>query len=186
MSELRRALDVREMTMGDTSLRIDYFHDADDAYLTQLGVDRSLLPSREAWNRLYQADYARPIEQREYYSLLWQLDGETVGFSSTDRIEFGAQAWMHLHLTAPTLRGTGLGAQFVALSARRYFEVLAIERLYCEPNAFNVAANRTLQAAGFQYLFSHHATPSPINFPQATTRWVLEADTDVPARRVND
>ena len=31
MSELRRALDVREMTMGDTSLRIDYFHDADDA-----------------------------------------------------------------------------------------------------------------------------------------------------------
>ena len=94
MSKQPSRLEVREMTLADVGLRIDYFHDADDAYLTQLGVDRSLLPSREAWNRLYQADYARPIEQREYYSLLWQLDGETVGFSSTDRIEFGAQAWM--------------------------------------------------------------------------------------------
>ena len=129
------------MPRGDPILRIVYSPAAAVAPPTHLGVARGLLPPRGAWNRLYQADYARPIEQREYYSLLWQLDGETVGFSSTDRIEFGAQAWMHLHLTAPTLRGTGLGAQFVALSARRYFEGLAIERMYCAPTAFTAAAN---------------------------------------------
>ena len=52
--------------------------------------------------------------------------------------------------------------------------MLELRRLYCEPNAFNVAPNRTLQRAGFTYLFSHEAAPSSINFMQVTTRWVLD------------
>ena len=52
--------------------------------------------------------------------------------------------------------------------------MLGLPRLYCEPNAFNVAPNRTLQAAGFRYLFSRHTTPGGINFPQVATRWVLD------------
>ena len=55
-----------------------------------------------------------------------------------------------------------------------YFDTLKLERLYCEPNAFNVALNRTLQRAGFRYRFTQHTTPSGLNVPQAVTRWVLE------------
>jgi len=46
-----------------------------------------------------------------------------------------------------------------------YFEVLELERLYCQPNAFNVAPNRTCQRAGFRYAFTKQMTPSPIKLP---------------------
>jgi RimJ/RimL family protein N-acetyltransferase len=97
-----------------------------------------------------------------------------VGFSSTDRIDFGNEAFMHLHVVEAGLRSSGLGTQFVRLSAQAYFETLELRRLFCEPNAFNVAPNRTLQRAGFRYLFTHESQPSSINFLQSTTRWVLD------------
>lgn len=81
---------------------------------------------------------------------------------------------MHLHILDATQRRAGLGVQFVKKSTEIYFKVLQLERIYSEPNAFNIAPNRTLQRAGFRYLFTHETTPSPINFPQAVTRWVLE------------
>jgi len=105
---------------------------------------------------------------------VWQRGREVVGFSSADRIDFGVEAFMHLHVVKAGLRKSGLGAQFVRLSARAYFDTLQLQRLLCEPNAFNVAPNRTLQAAGFRYLFTHKARPSSINFPQTTTRWELD------------
>jgi RimJ/RimL family protein N-acetyltransferase len=171
-------LTVREMQLSEVGLRIDYFHDSSDEHLLLLGVDRSLLPDRRAWRAFYEEDHARPLQERENYSLVWEQGDQRVGFSSTDRIEFGNEAFMHLHLLEPHLRNTGLGTQFVKLSARAYFDALQLRRLYCEPNAFNVAPHRTLQRAGFRYLFTHEAQPAAINFPQVTTRWVLENPPD--------
>ena len=162
------------MQLAEVGIRINYFHDASDEHLRLLGVDRSLLPTRQAWRAFYEEDYARPIRERFNYALVWQRNGQVVGFSSTDRIDFGNEAFMHLHVLEPRLRSTGLGTQFVTLSAQIYFEVLELRRLFCEPNAFNVAPNRTLQRAGFRYLFTHEAQPSSINFPQVTTRWVRD------------
>ena len=167
-------LTVREMQLAEVDIRINYFHEASDEHLRLLGVDRSLLPTRQAWRAFYQDDYARPIRDRVNYSLVWQQGEQVVGFSSTDRIDFANEAFMHLHVVEENLRSTGLGTRFVRLSTRAYFEALELKRLFCEPNAFNVAPNRTLQRAGFRYLFTHEAQPSSINFPQVTTRWVLD------------
>jgi RimJ/RimL family protein N-acetyltransferase len=123
---------------------------------------------------LYAEDYARPIRERVNYSLVWELDREVVGFSSVDRIDFGNEAFMHLHILNPAERQEGLGATFVRKSTAIYFRVLELERIFSEPNAFNVAPNRTLQRAGFRYLCTHEAQPSPINLWQVTTRWVLD------------
>jgi RimJ/RimL family protein N-acetyltransferase len=87
---------------------------------------------------------------------------------------FGLDAFMHLHIVNPEFRHKGLGADFVRESARHYFRVLELERLYSEPNAFNTAPNRTLQRAGFHYLFTHEAQPSPMNYRQVTNRWMME------------
>lgn len=170
-------LNVREMQLSEVGIRIDYFHDSSDDHLRILGVDRASLPSREEWLSFYEDDYARPISARMGYSLLCLLDGDVVGFSSTDRIDFGQQAFMHLHIIVPELRRKGHGAEFVKQSARCYFSALELERLYCEPNAFNTAPNLTLQNAGFRYVLTHDAQPSPINFTQITNRWVLHRAT---------
>ncbi|MGH7640960.1 MAG: GNAT family N-acetyltransferase [Candidatus Dormibacteria bacterium] len=162
------------MGLDEVAIRIDYFHNASDDHLRHLGVDRRLLPDRDSWLRFYRDDYALPIEDRLNYNLLWLLDDEVVGFSTADPIRFGEEAFMHLHILEPGQRHQGLGQHFVRLSARKYFRTLHLQRLFCEPNALNVAPNRTLQRAGFRYLFSHRVRPNPINFPQVTTRWVLD------------
>lgn len=164
---------VRVMSLSDVDIRINYFHDAPDDHLLRLGVDRALLPTRQEWRAFYEEDYVRPIEERINYSLVWEHDDQPVGFSSADRITFGKEAFMHLHVLDPPNRRHGLGTEFVKQSAEIYFRDLELEQLFCEPNAFNVAPNRTLQRAGFSYLFTHEATPSSINFPQITTRWIL-------------
>ena len=172
MSDVR--LSVRELREDEISLRIDYFHSASDEHLERLGVARELLPDPVVWRTYYEEDYRRPIERRRDYSLAWELDGEVVGFTTADRITYGAEAFMHLHLFDESRRDAGLGALFVTLSVPRYFEALALERLLCEPNALNVAPNRTLQRAGFRYEMSHHTIPGPLNPPQVVTRWRFE------------
>ena len=107
---LRPRLVVREMQLAEVGLRIDYFHDSSDEHLTKLGVDRASLPSKEGWRSSYTADYALPIEDRNGVALIWELDGRTVGFSSADRIVFGEEAFMHLHIVSPELRHQGFGA----------------------------------------------------------------------------
>jgi RimJ/RimL family protein N-acetyltransferase len=165
---------VRPMRLDEVDFRIDYFHGASDEYLRKLGVDRALLPGREAWRAYYTEDFARPLAERETYNLAWELDGRLVGFSSTDHIEFGEQAFMHLHIVEAPDRRRGLGTEFVRRSVDEYFRALELRRLFCQPNAYNVAPNRTLQRAGFRYVLSAEMQPSTINQVQPITRWVVE------------
>ncbi len=174
VSSATRGIRVREMTPQDVEFRIRYFHESSDEYLVTLGVDRELLPKADAWRASFERDCTRPLPERENYALLWELDRQPVGFSSLDRIVFGAHAFMHLHIVDAPHRRRGLGTEFVRRSVDVYFRSFELERIYCEPNACNVAPNRTLQRAGFTYLFSHETVPGPINFRQVTTRWVLE------------
>jgi len=169
---------VRPMRLDEVDVRIDYFHDASDEYLLKLGVDRTLLPSKDVWRAYYAEDFARPLAERETYNLAWQLDGRTIGFSSVDHIEFGDHAFMHLHIVEEPRRRSGLGTEFVRLSVDEYFRALDLQRLFCQPNAYNVAPNRTLQRVGFRYVFTKEMQPSIINFPQPITRWALERPGD--------
>lgn len=167
-------LDVREMRLDETGLIIDYFHSSTPEHLEMLGVDPTRLPARESWTSAFEAQYARPLDQRKGVFLVWLIDSSPIGFSTCDKIVYGAQANMHLHITKPDERRKGIGAQCVRRSADLYFDLLQIRQLFCEPNAFNVGPNRTLQSAGFKYVKTHMTVPGPLNFHQTVNRWVLE------------
>jgi RimJ/RimL family protein N-acetyltransferase len=167
---------VRPMRLEEVGIRIDYFHDASDEYLAQLGADRARMPGRDTWRAYYEEDFARPLAERETYNLIWEVEGHAIGFSAVDHIDFGEEAFMHLHIVEEPERQRGLGTELVRLSAAEYFRALELRRLYCQPNAFNVAPNRVLQRAGFRYVFTKEMQPSMLNFPQPITRWVLERD----------
>lgn len=160
-------------------LAVDYFHEATDEHLTRMGVDRALLPAKDDWLRAFADDTRRPPGDRVSYGIVWELDGQTVGFSRTERIHLGHQAFMHLHILRALDRERGYGARFVRLSAHHYFEVLGLQRIFCEPNAYNVAPNRTLQRAGFRYEMTHDDAPTPLNPYQALTRWSLARPADL-------
>ena len=53
-----------------------------------------------------------------------------------------------------------------AAQRRHLLCALKLKRLY-EPNAFNMAPNRTLQKAGFMYLKTHMTVPSALTYHQA-------------------
>jgi RimJ/RimL family protein N-acetyltransferase len=164
------------MQLADFVVRVAYFHEATDEYLARLGVDRSRLPDPGEWRDRFAANLVLPLEQRSEYGVVWELDGVLVGFSTADQIQFGAEAHMHLHIVEAERRAGGLGTRFVRLTAAHYCDALQLAHLYCEPNAFNVAPNRTLQSAGFRYVRSRHCRPAAINVPQTTTVWVYEPE----------
>jgi len=81
---------------------------------------------------------------------------------------------MHLHVVDERRRRSGVGTACVRQTVALYFETLKLRRLFCEPNAFNVAPNRTLQRAGFRYLKTYKTVPGRLNYHQAVTCWVCE------------
>jgi RimJ/RimL family protein N-acetyltransferase len=168
------SLQVREMELSEFGIVIDYFHSATPEYLETLGVDPTRLPRPEAWGEAVQRDYAQSRERRASILALWLRDDVAVGFSTCDKIVFGKRANMNLHIVDPDHRLKGDGSEFVRRSINFYFDLLRIKSLFCEPNAFNIAPNRTLQKAGFKYLKTYYTVPGPLNFHQAVTRWVIE------------
>jgi RimJ/RimL family protein N-acetyltransferase len=168
------SVSVREMQFEEVGTVINYFHSATPEHLELLGVDPTRLPSKTQWKQLYEHDYSQPRERRKSFLVLWQLDGRNLGFSSVDKIKFGEEAYMHLHVFDAENRKSGYGAVCVRKSVDIYFQALAVKRLLCEPNAFNAGPNRTLQKAGFRFVKTHMTVPGPLNFHQAVTQWVIE------------
>lgn len=168
------SLVIREMALEEVGLIIEYFHGSTPEHLDLLGVDPTRLPAPQSWRDYYAGEYQKPIRDRSTLLVLWELDEAPVGFSTADKITYGEQANMHLHVVDPSRRGSGIGSQCVRETADFYFEALALRRLLCEPNAFNAAPNRTLQSVGFRYVKTHRTVPGPLNYHQPVTRWVLE------------
>ena len=168
------SLDVRPMLPSEVGIVIDYFHSATEEFLETLGVDPTRLPEASRWRSSYEAECGRPLRKRERYYVAWLNDDVVVGFSGADKLAFGRQLNLHLHIVDDGERRSGMGTEFVRLTAQLYFETFEVERIYCEPNALNTAPNRTLQAAGFRYVKTHYTVPGPLNFHQPVTRWVLE------------
>jgi RimJ/RimL family protein N-acetyltransferase len=167
-------LTVREMTASETGIIIDYFQKATPEFLETLGVDPTRFPPEGLWRERMHGQLELPIERRAAVLVLWLSDERPVGFSTADKIVYGEQANMHLHVTDSGRRNGGIGTACVRLTVDLYFERLKLKRLFCEPHAFNVAPNRTLQKAGFKYLKTHMTVPGPLNFHQAVNRWVVE------------
>ena len=167
-------LAVREMAAAETGLIVDYFLNSTPEHLEMLGVDPTRFPPAAGWRERMRNECAVPIEQRSVLLVIWLSDDRPIGFSTVDKIRLGEQANMHLHVVDPDRRHQGVGAECVRRSVELYFERLKLKRLFCEPYAFNVAPNRTLQKAGFKYLKTHMTVPGPLNFHQAVTRWVIE------------
>ncbi len=166
-------LAIREMALDEVDLIIDYFHGSTPEHLEVLGVDPTRLPPRRRWRARYAREYNKPVEERSTLLVIWELDDAPVGFSTADKIVYGDEAHMHMHLLEPERRDLGIGSACVRETVQLYIKALKLKRLFCEPNAFNVAPNRTLQAAGFRYVKTYRTVPNLLNYHQAVNRWVF-------------
>ncbi len=162
---------VREMTFEECEIAIRYFLDSDEDFLRLMGVEPAKLPTFEAWREKLRPEFAAADPDKQLFYVAWLLDGKLVGHSHINKIQYGEEAHMHLHVWMPDLRGQGHGTHFVRESARLYFDRFHLKRLYSEPAARNPAPNRTLARAGFEFEKTIDYAASWINYVQPMNRW---------------
>ena len=168
---------LREMRLPETKLKIRYFREADTGFLRGMGVDREKLPSEEEWFQLLEEDFARPLEQRQFYYLIWEADEIPIGHCNVNKIVYGQQAHMHLHIWRPDHRGKGGATQLLKPSITHFFHRFQLNQLFCEPYALNPGPNKTLPKLGFQLIKSYETTPGWITFHQPVNLWELDRQT---------
>jgi [ribosomal protein S5]-alanine N-acetyltransferase len=169
-------IDVREITVADHEMIIDYFLNADKDFLYGMGVDIAKLPSKQEWLNILNSDFYVAARQKQFFYIIWLLNGQPIGHSNINKIIFAEEAYMHLHLWSRDKRQKGLGAEFLKRSIPYFFNTFQLKKLYCEPSAANAAPNKALQKAGFDLIRSYETTPGWINFFQTVNRWCLSKE----------
>ncbi len=165
------ALSARELERRDVERIADYWANASRDLLLAMGVEPAKLPPRSEFVAMLEHQLDLPLEERRAYGTIWEVDGEPVGHCNVNRIVFGREAYMHLHLWQEGRRHGGLGPQLIRCSLPWFFERLKLEELYCEPYALNPAPNRALEKAGFDFIQEYTTIPGAINFVQRVKRW---------------
>ena len=170
---IQENLNVRELVLTDLDLFMSYWFNADESSLTNMGVDIMKLPTKKEFLSYWNSQLEMPVEKRLSYCVIWQMNNTPIGHSSTRPLNFGKDAYMHLHLWNIEERRKGLGCEFVKLTIPHYFEKLQLRDLYCEPYALNPSPNRLLEKLGFDFVKKHRTIPGPSNFEQEVNLWHL-------------
>lgn len=167
-------LTVRELKLSDIEKIVDYFVKSDKVFLIKMGADKSKLPKREEWIKKLEFEYNKPYNKKEFYYIIWLIDNKPVGHSNINKIEFGKDATMHLHLWKNDIRKRGLGSEFLNLSLPYYFKKFELEKIICEPYSKNIAPNKVLEKIGFDLVRTYETIPGWINFQQKVNRFELK------------
>ena len=164
---------VREIRKDDIGFICDYWHNSDPKFLIGMGVDLQKIPSRNQLSEFLVQQINAPFSKKSSYALIWNIDNIPAGHCNVNKIKFGEEGFMHLHLWKSSSRKKGLGFQLVKLSLPYFFENLQLETIYCEPYSLNPAPNKLLKKLGFEFEREYTTIPGSINFEQPVRRWRL-------------
>lgn len=162
---------MRELQASDIELIADYWLQSNPNHLVGMGVDLKKLPPRQEFVQMLATQLATPLTERQSYCTIWELDESAIGHCNVNDLEFGIQAYMHLHLWDTRHRFRGVGASLVRQSLGFFFDRLQLQDLYCEPYALNPAPNQLLAKVGFELVKEYTTAPGKISFEQPVKRW---------------
>lgn len=169
----KQLLSVREIKQSNIELITQYWLTADPAFLTGMGVDLSKMPSKEEWIKMLSEQLTKPYPEKKSYCTIWQVDNKAIGHCNVNKIKFGEDAYMHLHVWNNEFRKKGMGTELVKMSLPYFFENLKLKKIFSEPYALNLAPNKTLERAGFTFVKEYITTPGFLNFEQPVKCWEL-------------
>ena len=166
-------LSVRELTADDVPSLASYWVDSDPAFMQSMGVDLSKIPSRNDLVDMLSQQLTQSYKDKKAYAIIGLLNGEAVGHCNVNKIVFGNEAAMHLHLWKSDTRQKGIGTALVKQSLPYFFKNLQLKKLWCEPYALNPAPNKTLEKIGFEFVKEYVTVPGSLSFEQPTKQWLL-------------
>jgi RimJ/RimL family protein N-acetyltransferase len=142
-----------------------------------MGVDLSKIPAEDEWREMLSEQIKTPLEKKKSYCIIWEIDNTPIGHSNINKILFGEEAFMHLHIWHQDERKKGFGINLIKTTLPYYFENFQLKKLFCEPYAFNVAPNKTLEKAGFTFVKRYTTVPGWLNFEQEVNLWEMSYET---------
>jgi RimJ/RimL family protein N-acetyltransferase len=169
-------LSVREIQESDIELIIQYWLSADKEFLERMGADINKVPAPDECEKMLFKQLSQPLKEKNSYCIIWEVDSKPIGHSNVNKIIFGEEAYMHLHMWNESLRQKGLGTALVKKTLPYYFENLKLKKLYSEPYALNAAPNNVLRKIGFKFIKEYVTTPGSLNFEQPVNKWELSYD----------
>ena len=169
-------LSVREIDIQDIDLICNYWLSADKDYLHSMGADINKVPPHDQMYSMLSQQLTQSNEEKQSYALIWEDNGHAIGHCNINKIIYGQEAYMHLHIWNEEGRKKGRGATLVKKSLPYFFENFHLHDLYSEPYALNPAPNRALEKAGFQLVKEYITTPGYLNFEQPVKLWHVSYD----------
>lgn len=166
-------LSARELESRDIPVLTSYWVDADDDHLLAMGVALGKMMPREQWYAMLSKQLEQAYQDKQSYCIIWESDGQAIGHCNVNKVVFGKEAYMHLHLWHKDARLQGRGAALVKMSLPYFFKNLELQELFCEPYALNPAPNKTLAKVGFTFIKEYNTVPGFLNFEQAVNLWQL-------------
>ena len=166
-------LSVREIQVEDIKLICNYWLYSDAEFLRNLGVDLKKVPSQDEFTALLTEQLSQNYKEKKSYCLVWLIDGVPSGHSNINKIKFGEEAYLHLHLWNKDIRNKGMGTIFISLTLPYYYQNMKLKTLYSEPYSLNPAPHNVLRKTGFQFEKEYVTTPGWINFEQPVKLWKL-------------
>lgn len=178
ISPMTTALDIRPLCAEEAHLIPTYFHSLSHQILRGMGVAHEKMPTCSAWTELLAEDLTHSDPDRQFFYLLWIVDGNVAGHSNINKIQFGQHAFAHLHLWDANTRQRGWGTALFSQSIEEYFRRFELQSIFCEPFAGNAAPNSTLPKAGFRLVKTYETLPGWINYHQSVNRWQRDRSTE--------
>ena len=169
-------LSVREIQKEDIDFLVNYWLKSDDAFLVGMGVDLAKIPGEDNLRKMLSQQLTQTYEEKQSYCIIWQLNDKPIGHSNINKIIFGEEAYMHLHLWNSDVRKKGMGTELVKMTLPYFFKNMKLKKLYCEPYALNPAPNKTLEKVGFDFVKEHITIPGYLNFEQPVKLWELSLE----------
>ncbi len=169
-------LGVHEIKLQDVEALADYWTNSDPEFLISMGVDITKMPERNVFFEMIQQQINQEYEDKKSYAIIWTADNRPIGHSNVNKIIFGEEASMHLHIWDSAFRKKGIGSSLLKMTLPFYYKNLKLKKLLCEPYALNPAPNNTLKNIGFSFVKRYRTVPGQINFEQDVNRWELSRD----------
>jgi RimJ/RimL family protein N-acetyltransferase len=139
---------LRDLEPDDIDALVDYWIDADPAYLDFLGVDREKLGSDDDVRRRFASLIRTGDPDQERVAFVSTLDGVVTSYTNFHFVS-PEENYMHAHVIRPSARGKGMASSSFANLMRVVFaEFPRVENLLFVTQPHNDRINHLLTRAG--------------------------------------
>lgn len=155
---------VDDIDEQDVECLVDYWHKTDRAYLEGLGVDVSLISSRDSTRSRFVAALAHAPNGCRPVAAVAKSNGALIGYTLLNFVSDG-KAFAHMHLLQRTPLARAAAYRLFPELLRAFFESLPLDALVFQASVDNRGINRMIQRFGIKGVVSHLQKPDGMARP---------------------